>query len=299
MANNRNQNKNGKKKISKSQRVEQARRKAAEIREKKRAEKRKQRILVLVIVSVIVIAAVAVIIALYSHVQSLPKDFTESKGEEADISNMTSVPHPSNLTEDGGIMVSKNGFNKPVEGAVKVDNFSDFGCIACRIVDTKIKPDIENYIKEGKINFVVHPVATPWLASTFTDGYTTRMTQAAYYIYQNDPEHFLDFFYGIFEDTSLPIDQLENQKSGAYPFSDAKIQEFAAKVGVKTDVAQKCTDGEYNQFVQAGAAYVSGLADKAKKENIQFGTPYFLVNGERVPQGSDILSTIKVALGGK
>ncbi|MDR3152542.1 MAG: DsbA family protein [Bifidobacteriaceae bacterium] len=292
-------NKSSKKKVSKSQRVEQARRKAAEIRAKKQTEKRKQRILVLIIVSVIVIAAVAVIIALYSHVQSLPKNFTESKGEQADIANMNSVPHPDNLTSDGGIMISRDGLNKPVEGAIKVDNFSDFGCIACRIVDTKIKPDIENYIKEGKINFVIHPVATPWLASTFTDNYTIRMTQAAYYIYQNDPEHFLNFFYGVFEDTSLPIDQLENQKSGAYPFPDSKIQEFAAKTGVKADVAQNCINGEYSQFVQAGAAYVSGLADKAKKENIQFGTPYFLVNGERVPQGSDILSAIKVALGGK
>ncbi|MDR3128582.1 MAG: thioredoxin domain-containing protein [Bifidobacteriaceae bacterium] len=280
-------------KISKSKKIELARKKAEQIRLKKQAEKKKQIILVSVIVGVIVLAVVALIIGLVVHTQSLPPDYTKSQGIETDKANLKKVPHPDNIADDGGIMVSKNGFNNPVAGAVKVDNFSDFGCIACRSVDTQIKKDIDNYVAEGKINFVLHPVATPWLARAFSDNYTYRITAAAYYIYQNDPEHFLDFFYGVFGDESMPIDQHPDGSSAAYDFPDSKIQDFAAKVGVKSDVVKNCTNGEYMDFTKAVAAYFSGLiADDTKA-----GTPYFMVNDVKIPQGKDVLTVIKDTLG--
>lgn len=278
-----------KQKLTKSQRVEIARDKAAQMRARKAQEQKKQRVLVGIIVGIIVLAVVGLIVGIAIYRSSLPKDYSQSQGKDQDIATMKSLDHPAGMTDDGGILVGKDGLNKPTPGAIKVDNFSDFGCIACRVVDTKIRGDLEKYIQDGKINFIIHPVATPWLAKAFTDGYTSRMTGAALYIYQNDPEHFLDFFYGVFADESLPIDSKPDGSSAAYPFSDSDIQQLAAKLGVKPDVAAKCTDGQYKDYVTASAAYFSGLISGLTG----VGTPYFLVNDERLPKNVDVLTQIK------
>jgi hypothetical protein len=163
------------------------------------------------------------------------------------------------------------------------------------VVDTRNHSTFTQYIKDGKINLVIHPVAAPWLKKAFTDDYTTRMAAAAYYIYQNDPEHFEDFFFGAFADESLPIDQKTDGSSGAYPFSDQDIQQVAAKLGVKPEVAANCTNEEYKKFVEAESIYLSGILPKNK----QVGTPYFLVNDQELPDNKDVITTVKELLGEK
>ncbi|MBW3089235.1 DsbA family protein [Bifidobacterium miconisargentati] len=206
---------------------------------------------------------------------------------------------PSRVTEQGGILISKNGYGKKMKGAPTISVYEEPLCPYCGQLNRKIDPILTRLMKAGQINIDVHLVN--FLDQASSDGYSNRAANGALYIldHDDDPEHLLAYLANIYAEDFQP-----NEGNAYQPVGNDKLKEQAIKAGVSQDVADKAFDGklEYQTWLDAATAYTTNLTDLYGTQG-GFSTPTVTINGNLwsieaiMSQGADANTELLKSIG--
>ncbi|MDR0950050.1 MAG: DsbA family protein [Candidatus Ancillula sp.] len=229
----------------------------------------KSKTIVGVVIGVLVVALIAALVWVFAikpnqddkaSVANSTSDTTGLQTLKGDPSTSNPVK-PDNFADDGGILISKDGINKKIDGIPTYELYASPICPFCGAIERASGEATMKLVKEGKINYILHPVVIGWMdrfsyisgygstgsssGSSPTDHYATRAASAAIYIGANDPDHFFDFIEYIYQNNIQP-EEGQNYKH----ISDEQIQQWAKAAGVKEDVAKNCTSGKYTSWAE-------------------------------------------------
>lgn len=194
------------------------------------------------VAAVLVVAAVVSIAVLSSSSDSAPSEI------------VVPTERPADIPTDGRV------FGDP-DAPVLVSEYLDFQCPFCRRASNEILPPIESeYVESGDARVEVHAIAILGEES---------VQAAAAAECANEQDRFWAFHDILFANQGA-------ERSGA--FSDERLKEMAAAIGLDTDAFDTCLDtGRYRSFVQ-------GQTDDARTAGVG-STPSFLVDGRAVETG--------------
>ncbi len=156
----------------------------------------------------------------------------------------------------------------PANAKVVVQEFADFQCPYCRQFHDNILPQvISQYIATGKIRFEYHH----FIVIDQNVGGTESRRAAEASECANDQGRFWDYFNMLFTNQG-------SEGSGA--FSDARLEAFAASLGLNTS--------QFNACLTSGQDASKVTADEAKAASLNLsGTPSVLVNGALIQNPLD------------
>ena len=198
------------------------------------------------------------------------------------------VTAPATAIAGGGIPVgtaAAAGTTSPGAKAT-VAVYYDYMCPVCGDFEKANAAPLDALVKSGDITLEYHPISILDRLSQNTQ-YSTRSAQAAGYIADADPTHFVAFHEAMY--ASQPA---ENSAG----LSDADIGSIAVKAGVPQAVADKiATDGKFTKWVAAATAQstLDGVS----------GTPTVMINGKKTAADLNLLTAgpleaaIKAAIG--
>ncbi|MCL2092217.1 MAG: DsbA family protein [Micrococcales bacterium] len=268
---------------TKTQRREEARRKAAALRDKQEREARRNKI---VGIGLLVVAVLVIGYGIFALVKrQVDIRANEEKYATAALPSvapdLAAVDAPGGADPDlGGIPVSQQGVGVAVEGGVRVDVYLDFMCPFCGIFEQlqsdEAKALVDPQTGQADVTIVYHPVAIMGRASLGTN-YSARAANAVAVVADQDPEHFIAFLVALMDEKTQP-------EEGTRGLTDEKIAQVAQGVGVPTAVTDRFTatadfEGEtLRTFVPWVAAVTATIPFN---EDGQQSTPTILINGER------------------
>lgn len=162
------------------------------------------------------------------------------------------------------------------EAPVVITAWEDFQCPVCKAANTSTLRGIEDaYVKTGKAQIVFRQF--PFLGAESVSAAEASQCAA-------DQDAFWDYHDALFSAQGA-------ENSGT--FSDAKLKEIAASLGLDTDAFNACVDN--------GDHEASVAAEKAEGERQGVNaTPTFFVNGEKLADWRDynaFAALIEAALG--
>ena len=188
---------------------------------------------------------------------------------------------PDNVSPEYGFVVSQGGSNKLKSGVPTLGIYMDFMCPGCAGFEQDNGEDIKAMVDAGQINVVYHFMN--FLDRTSSDGYSTRVAEAAIYIAEHDLPHLQDF-------VSLMMSEgVQPEEGSGETTSDEQIVKYAKKAGVKDDVAEACVGDDaraYGDWLDAVNAYtivrpsLYNLSGDYAGESMS--TPAITVNGSLV-----------------
>ena len=256
--------------LSKNQRREAAREKAAILREQhKKKERRGKWILQgsLIVVSLAIVASVTLIIVNSIRPPSpgpqnmLSDGITIGEGFAAvPTAAIAAGEEPVETTQD------------PESDALAIQIWVDYQCPICAEFEEANNEQISTLIEQGVATIEINPVAILDRASQ-GERYSTRAANAAACVANYSP----DTFYGF--NQLMFANQPEEQTTG---LTDEEIFSLAEDAGVQdADSIEECITG------QDFRRWVTSATDRATSDPAllnadgQFGTPTVLVNGQR------------------
>lgn len=251
---------------------EEAERQAQEQAQK---ERRQQTIIGAIAVALVVVLVAVAGFAIWRATRPSPE---EAMSVEQAYNQLQEVStKPSKASDKGGILVSKNGYNKPVEGAPTVDIYMDFICPGCGSLHRNLDTTTTKMVDAGQLNLNLHFMAFMDRAST--DEYSSRAATAALYItdHDNDVNHLLQFIQNMYAEDFQP-----EEGSGYKSVSNEQIREQAIKAGVSKDVADKLQSTDYKTWIDAINTYIPKLPEVQHQKGSYKGTftsPAVVING--------------------
>ncbi|QTE29825.1 DsbA family protein [Pengzhenrongella sicca] len=244
---------------SKSQQRDDARLKALAMRAEQDKRARRSRIIAISgLVAALAVLAVVVVMILG---QAKPT------AEDLDPDNpLLDVSAPAGATDNGGITVGAGGGagTTSPDSTVTVSVYLDYMCPICGQFETANAATLDEMVTAGEITVEYHPIAILDRLSQNTE-FSTRAAQAAAFIADADPEHFIDFHDGMF------ANQPEENTTG---LSDEEI----AAIAVEAGVAQATAD----EIAADGGAFTTWVTAATAQSSIDgvTGTPTVKINGE-------------------
>ena len=184
---------------------------------------------------------------------------------------------PAHIDDQGGILISKDGYDTAVEDAPTVSIYMDFLCPGCGSVHRELDPTLIAMMDAGQINLDLHFMA--FMDRYSTDDYSSRAANAALTIVDNDddPGHLLTFVSNMYASDFQP------QEGDAYvPVSDEQIREQAIAAGVSEDVADKMATDKYTEWLDAVDTYTpkrEELFNTSGRLKGSMSTPTLTING--------------------
>jgi protein-disulfide isomerase len=156
-------------------------------------------------------------------------------------------------------------------GPVTVDLYVDLMCPICKAYEQQAGPVLDNYVKEGRITLVYHPLNI--LDDNSTTQYSTRAGAAvAAAADQGKLVQYLEALYKA---------QPPEQSAG---LTDAQLIEIGRSVGITSDqFANAVNSGKYRDWI----TYVTSKADE---RGVQ-GTPTVFVDGHQIDNTVTALET--------
>lgn len=153
---------------------------------------------------------------------------------------------PSKADDKGGILIGKDGYGKPSEGAPTVGVYMDFICPGCGSLNQQLDPLLITLMESGQINLDLHFMA--FMDPYSTDDYSSRAANAALYISEHDdnPDHLLAFVEQMYDPDYQP-----KEGSSYEPTSNKQIAKRAELAGISEDVRKAMFDGEYKDWLDA------------------------------------------------
>lgn len=266
-----------------------------EVQEEQAARERRQQTLIGVIATLIVVALLAVIGLVYWNTHKPVKHVSVQEAYQA-VQKVSDKP--SEATDKGGFVISKNGVAKPVKGAPTVEIYMDFMCPGCGALHRSLDSELISLVKAGQINLEIHLMS--FMDPYSTDEYSSRTGTAATYIAQHDPDHLLAFIANLYKKDFQP------DESNYKPVSNAKIKEQAVAAGITPGMADKALKGEYKAWLKALDTYTplrKELWDTSGQAKGQMSTPTVVINGTYWPMenldkaGLDYAAGLNKALG--
>ncbi|PWG66684.1 DsbA family protein [Bifidobacterium callitrichidarum] len=189
---------------------------------------------------------------------------------------------PKRAGKTGGILFSKNGYNKPIKNVPTIGLYEEPLCPYCGQLNRTIDPTITKLFEAGQINVDLYLVN--FLNQNSSDDYSNRAANGAVYIAEHDdnPTHLLAYMTNIYTQDFQP------QEGDSYkPVSNDQLKEQAVKAGVDPAIADKAFSGvlEYKDWLEAANNYTTS---NPKVQNPQggFSTPTITVNGNYWPVDS-------------
>ena len=163
---------------------------------------------------------------------------------------------PKNLSSNG-ILVGKSS------AKVTVALYEDFYCPICKQFESANRAALAQYVADGKIKLIYHPVAILDRSTPDGSAYSPRAANIAAAVYTADPTKFQKFHDLLFDN------QPEETKTD---LSDTQLLGFATQAGVnKEAISAAVKDQQFKNWVTAGT-------DQASKDGLP-GTPWVKING--------------------
>lgn len=245
--------------------------------EKAAKERRQQTIIGGIVVGIIVVLIAGIIFAVWNAKREEAAKTVSS--DEAYSALQEVAPKPSLVDDKGGIVVSKDGYNKPVEGVPTAAIYMDFICPGCGTLNQKLDPTLIKLVEAGQLNLELHILS--FMDQYSTDEYSSRAANAALYVaeHDDDPDHLLQFISNLYDDGFQP-----KEGPDYVSVSDEQIREQAVKAGVSKDVADKASTRQWDSWLQAVSQYTpsrSELWNESGRLKGQFSTPTVTINGRR------------------
>lgn len=238
-----------------------------------------------ILISLIVIAILAVLLAVgfkiisnnnnsvagnnTGQTDAQTSNESASSTESSDNSTTSSSEAPNNFSSDAGILLSKDGINKPISVIPTVEVYAAPICPFCGAIERASGGTLERMAKEGKINLISHPLALNWM-NRFTpnDNYSQRAAAALVFVGAKDPEHYFDFLSYIFRADIQPQEGYEYKA-----VSNETIQTWAKNAGVSDEVSKNCTSEEYLKWISSwsdGAGITSTPIVKVNEKEVKY-----------------------------
>lgn len=198
-----------------------------------------------IIITLIVASMIAAICiaAFNSSRNSNNSNVAKKENYKVVINDLRGKDSPANFNKTGGILTSKLGYNKPVDGAPTVALYFDPLCPGCGQFSRNVDKYLINMTKAGQINLEIHPMS--FLDAASSDHYSSRVSGGLAYIAVNDPDpiHMLEFMNNMFAEDFQP-----EEGSGYKPVSDQKIADLAVKSGVLREIADEAFTRKYVEW---------------------------------------------------
>lgn len=233
------------------------------------------------IIFVVIFLVIAVIAGTFAIIATNgDSDSTAPSGSQSQSGTSTgTVPSAGDviLADSDGVSVVGSDF-APVKGTIKVT--FDYMCEYCYMFESTYGEDINTSVANGDAVYIARPVsilsgATPG-TSAFNTSNSTKMAIIAYYIAENDPDHFLAF-------SSAAFTQFETLYS---KYSDDAVVNVMTSVGidpaVAADAIDATSDGAWQKFISTETRALAASDFK--------GTPEILVNGTELPESVNWLN---------
>ena len=143
-------------------------------------ERKQQTIIGGIVVAVLVILVAIGAFTVYHnmHKKAETKASTETV-QEAYTALQKVKNTPKLVDKNGGLLISKNGYGKAVEGAPTVELYMDFLCRGCGNLHRQLDADLQKMVDAGRINLDLHFMA--FMDRWSTDEYSSRAANAAIY----------------------------------------------------------------------------------------------------------------------
>ncbi|HEY8719633.1 DsbA family protein [Pengzhenrongella sp.] len=259
--------------VPKAQQRDAARQKAAEMRAVQ--EKRARRTRILSISGLVVALGLLAFVIVMIFAQRTPAP--AALDPKTPLKGVTA---PATAVTNGGIPVGKEGAAGTTSGktaagktAATVAVYYDYMCPVCGNFEKANEAPLDALVKSGDITLEYHPISILDRLSQNTQ-YSTRSAQAAAYVADADPKHFVAF------SEALYANQPTENSTG---LSNKEIEALAVKAEVPKAVANKLFDkgGKFTTWVQA--ATKQGTLDGVS------GTPTVFINGTKTPDSLNLL----------
>ncbi len=250
-----------------------AERELAQRQAEQQAREHRQQTIIGIIVTIIIVALVAVVgVVVYRNTHKSQTTQTQSTSS-ARLTMRNSSIKPTNASDDGGILFSKNGYGKKITGAPTISIYMDPLCPGCGNFNRQTDPTLISLFKAGQINLDIHPMS--FLDSSSTDDYSSRAANSIAYIADNDsnPAHLLTYISNIYAEDFQP-----EEGSSYKSVSDAKLKKEAIKSGVPKSVANKAFNRTYQKWLDAVNTYTPTRKELWGSSG-SMSTPTVTING--------------------
>ncbi|MBM6699578.1 disulfide bond formation protein DsbA [Bifidobacterium pullorum subsp. saeculare] len=257
---------------------------AAQAAAEQAAKERRQQTIVGAIVAVVVVALIAVAgIAVYRSTHSEAAQATKAAKEltvdQAKQKVQKAPVKPARADDQGGILISKDGYGTKAPGAPTVSVYMDFICPGCGNLNRQLDPTLIAMMDAGQLNLDLHIMSFGDANGWSTDEYSNRSANSALYIadHDDDPDHLLAYISNLFAEDFQP------EEGPSYvPTSNDMLKEQALKAGVPASVADKAFTREYDDWLSAINTYTpkrSDLWNVSGRYEGSMTTPTVQING--------------------
>ncbi|MBT1161644.1 thioredoxin domain-containing protein [Bifidobacterium sp. SO1] len=261
------------------------------------AEHRQQTIIGMLTVAIIAVLLVVCGVALYRSI-SANRSVTENapQSEQAAYDALRKVKAKPSLADDqGGILISKNGYGSKVDGVPTVGMYLEPLCPGCALVSRTLDPTITSMLDAGQINLDLHFMTFQDYKSS--DEYSTRAFNAAVTIAQQDPnpDHLLGYLMNIYREDFQP-----GELGEYHSVTDDQLKRQALDAGVDEDTAAKAFNGQYRYraWLKAADGYTILRPELYAPGRNGFSTPTVTINGRRWQMdGNDLKDSFLTAVG--
>ena len=242
-------------------------------------ERKQQTIIGAIVVAVLVILMAIGAFTVYHNMHKNTETQASTQTVEEAYDKLQKVKNTPKLVDDkGGLLLSKNGYGKSVDGAPTVAIYMDFLCPGCGNLHRQLDADLQKMVDAGQINLDLHFMA--FMDKWSTDEYSSRAANAAIYLAEHDsnPTHLITFMEKMYAEDFQP-EESSNYKS----VSDDQIKEQMIASGVSEDVADKAFDRDYQDWLDAIDTYTpkrSELWNTSGTYKDSMTTPTVTINGK-------------------
>lgn len=255
---------------------------AARAAAEKAAKERKQQ----TIIGIIAVAIVVVLVAIggFAIWRSMSKTAEQNAKANMSVGDAYSAVQnvstkPKRADKKGGILISKDGYGKSVDGAPTIGIYMDFMCPGCGSVNRQLDPTLIKMVDAGQLNLELHFLS--FMDRYSTDEYSSRAANSALYIadHDDDPNHLLEYVKNLYAEDFQP-----EEGSGYKSVSDDQLKEQAVKAGVAQSVVDKAYGRDYQDWLDAINTYTpkrTELLNTSGSLEGQFSTPTITINGTR------------------
>lgn len=242
-------------------------------------ERRQQTIIGVIVAAVLVVLIVIAGVAVYRSTHPSANNSSSTSSEDATSAKDTlasSPAKPSVADDEGGILISADGYGKPVKDVPTIGIYMDFMCPGCGSLNQNLDKDLAKMADAGQINLDLHFMS--FMDRFSTDEYSTRTANAALYIadHDPDPDHLLKFMSNLYAADFQP------DETAYEPISDERIAQRAVDAGVDKDVANKAITRQYDDYLDAVNTYTptrEELWSTSGSTKGSMSTPTVTING--------------------
>lgn len=257
--------------------------------DRRNAQKKRDKRNAIILISVLSVVLVALIVTTGVFIWKAKNPATAGSSKTQTVNNVT-IQTPGDLKY--GIVLGKDGINKPTPDVNTISFFFSYGCPGCLQVDHNIIDSIEKEVKAGKFNLVLFPVGTHGLPWTYIAG------DAAMKVSREQPEVFwtfhknlLAYAYGIMFKDEASAQAQGNGTILANP--DAiyvEVQKIARQSGVKDSIIKsfQSLDNAKADIQSHDNSWISAVQPLLKGNDPS--TPMFIKNKDELIDTSKFFS---------